>query len=447
MEAGDEWTSVLVPRGDPEGAIVRGEPAPTSLFAALLAIFGSVLLGLGWTGLSSIPEEEASGARWPHWTTGAVGALGCALAFVLGWSHLVGAVAAPMFFATVGGTAAALGRLGARGYPGRSWLVLIARLLFLMALALVLGFVVPTPWRGALIACAPFAVTLTLPLQARLWPAIELALDDRAQRADRRARLRRAMQGLGSEMIVRVDSVDSHTACVTRRCDDGDVSLRAASGVLARARTDKGPWYLLVGPVIEQRPSPSGGDYRTATHEVWIASVDRAEGLGADIDRALRVDATASVRIVECLAVALACVAIPLVGAVMLRDAWPPMTGDPIPPTGLVERLDVAVVRMGRVEEVVGWSGVSAGASCVVHVEPTHRTGQTCHLRVDCGTLELYPGNGAGYARCVSSAVGAVVGEDTSMTDGDPAVRVDTRTGKVVVRRSSEARISIALDR
>jgi hypothetical protein len=61
------------------------------------------------------------------------------------------------------------------------------------------------------------------------------------------------------------------------------------------------------------------------------------------------------------------------------------------------------------------------------------RSPQTCHVELRCGGTEIYPGSGA-YTRCLSSAPGGVVGEDTSMDDGDPAMRIDTRSGRVVVR-------------
>jgi hypothetical protein len=178
--------------------------------------------------------------------------------------------------------------------------------------------------------------------------------------------------------------------------------------------------------VVEKRAAPAGSGYREQAQEEWIVSALEAEPLGADLDLALRgglVTATPAWWFFLPLLVSLlACV----LGGVLLMDRTPPLSGEPIPATGLVEGLDAPLSRTARITEVAEWPGR-------VVVEPTHRSQQTCHIEVICGGTEIYPGSG-GYTRCLSSAAGAVVGEDTSMDDGDPAIRLDTRSGRVVVR-------------
>ena len=446
FEVGDEWTEVLIPNGDPSGAFVRNDPHMGKALAVLLAILGAALLGVGWAGLVELPEAEESGLMaW--WIAGALGVVGGTVALALNWTYLRGETFVPMALITAAAGGSALGRVGHR--TGRGWVARLSAVMFFIAVGFGLSLVVPVPWRDALLASAPLAVAISLPAQSRLWPSIDLALADRGERAAKRERLQRALvrHDPPEEMIVRVDAVEDSVARLTWRHERGEETLRTSSPLLARVQST-GPWYLIVAPRIEQRPVPTTSDYRTTALEPWLTHLSVASDLGADLDRALRVEPRAPLSVTTWL-VPFVLWAVVLLGVgALLRDRWPALSGAPIPPTGLVERLDAQVVRTGRVEEVAGWPSVKTDAPCTVTLEPAHGSGQTCHVSVVCGTSDLYPGEGQGYTRCLSSASGAIVGEDTNLMDGDPAIRVDTRVKKVIVRAHgvSDQRVTIALD-
>lgn len=441
FEAGDEWIPIVYLRGDPGSARFRDAESTESILAVLAALLGSVLLGLGWTGRVTLPSgENPRGVTWRRGVAAVVGLASCIGAYVVGWHDVEGSTTVAFAFVTAAYVIPALVRLGQRAYLQVRWLTLCAYGLVTLALVMWLGLLaLPDAWLPGLMACAPFAIAVTIPLQARVWPAVEVALQERRMRADRRARLRRAIEDgdRAGDMIVRIETFEAEdrTAEVVRRGPSGDTSLRATWSAFPGVMMQDGTWYLLVEPRVEKRPKRDGGAYRELEHEDWIASCVQCEALGTDLERALRVEPREPMRAWLYPVPLLVCLGGALLGGWAFVDRTPPMSGEPIPATGLVEGLDVAVSRTGRVEEVTAWPGLAVDDPCRVLVEPTHRSSQTCSIEIHCGGgTDVYPAGSGGYTRCLTSASGELVAEDTSMDDGDPAMRIDTRTGKVLVR-------------
>ena len=442
-EVGDEWIAVLY-HPDTGVATLGYEESPLSIVAVLLALVGSASLGFGWTGLSGLLRAERR-STWPRAMAASFGVVGCVTCYgLVGWRYIDGSTAIGMAFVTAASVAPALIRLGQRSHYDGFWSALPAYGLAIVALVAAVGLLVlPASLRGGLLASAPFACTVTLPLQVRLWPSMERWLAGRRERARFRARLRGALDAAAGarEIIVRVDSLDlaERTASVVRSAGGGAaLPLNASLDAFVGSLVEDGCWYLLVDPVVEQRVRPASGGYREVAHESWIVTAQKAEALGADLERALRGDPGADAPALLFLVPLLVCFAVSALGSYVLTDRTPALSRGPIPAAGLVEGLDRPLSLSGRIAEVSEWPGLQAGDPCTVVVEPTGRSDQTCHVQVSCAGSEIYPGSG-GYLRCLSSASGAIVGEDTSMTDGDPAMRIDTRSGRVVVRVSGGA--------
>lgn len=453
FEVGAEWIPVFY-HSDTGVATLRGETSPLAAIAVLAMLIGSGLLGWGWSGLVDSPRVEPA-AWWPRGVAGVLGVAGCVVAYgVVGWAYLGASTAVPMalvFAASIGPAAI---RLGQRADDARLWPPLVSYGLAILGLVAAVGVLVsPVSLREGLLASAPFAAALTLPLQARLWPAMERWRRAREEVLDRRARLSRALTAAegATEIVVRIDSWDFDTrmAKIVRRGPDGDFPpMEASLNAFVGALVEAGGWYLLAEPIIEQRAKPTSGGYREVELEDVLTTAQRAEALGPDLERGARGELSGDPPAWLFPVPLVVCVAGSVLGGVVLADAAPPLSGRPIPATGLVEKLDFALVRVGQVAESTAWPGLEVGYPCSVRVEPTGRSQQTCHVAVSCGGLDVYPGGSGGYTRCISSRSGAIVGEDTSMDDGDPAIRLDTRIDRVVVRARAGVRdrsVTIAL--
>lgn len=76
-------------------------------------------------------------------------------------------------------------------------------------------------------------------------------------------------------------------------------------------------------------------------------------------------------------------------------------------------------------------------ASCDVRVLPVRDSGFNCLVRVVCGGTVVYPNPSqtAGYLSCSIDESGGIAGADTAPTsaDGDPAIRLDPATGRVMI--------------
>ena len=95
---------------------------------------------------------------------------------------------------------------------------------------------------------------------------------------------------------------------------------------------------------------------------------------------------------------------------------------------------------MATVTRVSGVRSVSTGTQCSFDVTREDRPDGTfwCNAQVRCGTTLLYGGAGAGYFDCTlyEQPERHVLGEDpnTSATDRDAAMRIDTLSGELTVR-------------
>jgi len=103
---------------------------------------------------------------------------------------------------------------------------------------------------------------------------------------------------------------------------------------------------------------------------------------------------------------------------------------------------------VARVQTVVGNPGrVTAGSTCDFRVTRHDRPDGTfwCNAQVSCGGTLLYGGPGAGFFDCTlyEQPQRHVVGEDpnTSATDRDAAMRLDTLRAELEVRDDASGRL------
>lgn len=92
--------------------------------------------------------------------------------------------------------------------------------------------------------------------------------------------------------------------------------------------------------------------------------------------------------------------------------------------------------REGSVAAVSGETKLTTGAECSVDVRPARLHGDiNCKVRVRCGGELIYGGSGAGFARCEVQDGALVSASDTgsSLSDGDPVLKLDLAAGSAVV--------------
>jgi hypothetical protein len=127
----------------------------------------------------------------------------------------------------------------------------------------------------------------------------------------------------------------------------------------------------------------------------------------------------------------------------MAEQAQPGMPGVPLPavptgpgPTDRTPRMIVATVT-----SVTGNPGVAPGNVCSFavehHEQPARPEGYWCRAHVMCGLTLIYGGGEAGYFPCtLTDSPRGVTGADgdTTATDRDGSLELDTRSGRLVVR-------------
>ncbi len=94
-------------------------------------------------------------------------------------------------------------------------------------------------------------------------------------------------------------------------------------------------------------------------------------------------------------------------------------------------------LHLGRVTTNVGDAPVQEGASCDVRVLPVAAGRFNCLVRVMCEGVVIYPDQAqyAGYAPCdiQNGNLRGATDDGVTSRDGDPAVKVDLRNGRVVI--------------
>jgi hypothetical protein len=114
---------------------------------------------------------------------------------------------------------------------------------------------------------------------------------------------------------------------------------------------------------------------------------------------------------------------------------------DPAPAAPSAPRLRVAAtvtsVSVGEGGAAAGGFGLAPGASCLFDVQAPGADSPMCRAQIVCGGRLLYGGESAGYFPCTVApdAPPSVAGEDAATTgeDGDAAMRLDTRAGRLSV--------------
>ena len=448
FEMNEEWMEVLVPSHNPGDASVPAElPTEYGLELGLL-VAGLAIICFLWAGRVELPVPHSAAPWGVRGAAALVGGAGLAVGHWVApvrdaWTFGCMAVAAvvvavPVVYRFIRSRGDAAPQPAALCYTLGS-----------MGLIAGLGtLVVPSAMRPGLLACAPLAVIVTLPLQFRLWPTVERALVERAERAKRRRRLEAAMVSTGPkpkpEIIVRVQAVQDTHLELLRRVDGADEALWALPDAFGSRPAVVDEWFLVVGPVFDERPSPTGGGYRTAALTAWLVQSADIERLGPDIDRALaeQTDTPFPARV---LAVStLGGLALAVAGGWALVDRLPPLSGPPLPPTALLASFEHPRSLAGVVASVEGWPGPQAGDACTVTVSPAS-SDHNCSLSISCAGHQVYGGGTKGFTRCLTSAQGDLLAHDTSYKEGDPSLRLDTRTAKADLQDGPTKTLTIQL--
>ena len=112
-------------------------------------------------------------------------------------------------------------------------------------------------------------------------------------------------------------------------------------------------------------------------------------------------------------------------------------TNSPLPPPPTTAPRSVAAT----VTEVTGASPVPVGANCAFNVEtdanPAAPNGYWCRTQIVCGGRLLYGGPNAGFFPCtMTESPPTIVGrdDDTTNTDSDAAMELDTGQSRLTVR-------------
>ncbi|MFO0626723.1 MAG: hypothetical protein U0325_14000 [Polyangiales bacterium] len=111
------------------------------------------------------------------------------------------------------------------------------------------------------------------------------------------------------------------------------------------------------------------------------------------------------------------------------------------------ERFTVAVERPATVVESSNLPSARTGQRCSVRVAPVSLPDFNCHVDVMCDGSVLYGVHPMGYAHCDVEGASPLRATDPYVTgqDGDPAVHVDLRAGRVVVEDTREGRSTRAV--
>jgi hypothetical protein len=111
------------------------------------------------------------------------------------------------------------------------------------------------------------------------------------------------------------------------------------------------------------------------------------------------------------------------------------------------ERFTTAVERPATVVESTNLPAARVGQRCTVRVAPVTLPDFNCHVDVMCDGAVLYGVHPMGYAHCDVEGASPLRATDPYLTgqDGDPAVHVDLRGGRVVVEDARDGRSTRAV--